>query len=185
MQSMVLITYLVVTSIVTVPACTAASCPKEYKFSDELNQTYSLSSQGSIELQNINGDVHISAWNRDMVQVDAIKRAYAQVDMEKAQIQINSQPDAIKIRTVYAKSHAWDCEHDDQAKVEYNITVPRTAHLSKVELVNGNLTITNITGNVKASSVNGQVSVSGLEGSAQLSTVNGKLEAVFDHTSDS
>jgi len=158
-----------------------ASCPKEYKFSDEVSESYTLSPQGRIELQNINGDVHISAWDADSVQVRAVKRAYAQADLEKARIQIDAKADFIRIQTVYSKTHAWNCEHNDQANVEYTILVPRTARLSRVELVNGNLSIADVSGGVKASSVNGIVSVSGLGGRADLSTVNGKLEAVFDH----
>ena len=158
----------------------ASSCPDGFKFSDELNQTYGFSPRGNIELQNINGDVQISGWDSDLVQIKAVKRTFVKADLEKARIQIDAEPDTIKIRTVYEKSHALDCEHNDQADVEFTIMVPRTAHLAKVELVNGNLTITNITGPVKASSVNGRINASGLEGVTHLSTVNGRLEAAFD-----
>jgi hypothetical protein len=158
----------------------ASPCFTEFKFSEELNQTYRFLPQGSLELQNINGDVHISGWDNDLIQVSAIKRASAKTDLEKARIQIDAEADAIKISTVYEKSHAWDCEHNGQADVEFNIMVPRTARLAKVELVNGNLSITNITGLVRASSVNGNVSANGLEGLTYLSTVSGKLEAVFN-----
>ena len=43
---------------------------------EEFHQTYALSANGRVELQNINGAVHISTWDQNQVKVNAIKRAY-------------------------------------------------------------------------------------------------------------
>jgi hypothetical protein len=42
---------------------------------EEFHQTYSLTSDGRVSLNNINGAAHISAWDRNEVKVDAVKRA--------------------------------------------------------------------------------------------------------------
>ena len=41
----------------------------------EFHQTYPLTAYGRIELDNINGDVHISSWDQNQVKVDAVKYA--------------------------------------------------------------------------------------------------------------
>ena len=42
---------------------------------EEFHHTYPLSASGRIELQNINGAVHIAVWDQNEVKVDAVKRA--------------------------------------------------------------------------------------------------------------
>jgi len=42
---------------------------------EEFHQTYALTPDGRIELDNINGDVHVSTWDQNQVKVDAIKYA--------------------------------------------------------------------------------------------------------------
>jgi hypothetical protein len=42
-------------------------------FTEEFHQTYALTPDGRVELDNINGDVHISTWDRSEVKVDAVK----------------------------------------------------------------------------------------------------------------
>ena len=39
----------------------------------EFAQTYPLRSGGSLELNNVNGTVHIEAWDKDVVEVRAVK----------------------------------------------------------------------------------------------------------------
>src|SRR5258706_20982 len=42
---------------------------------EEFHQTYALAADGRVELDNINGAVHISSWDRNEVKVDAVKYA--------------------------------------------------------------------------------------------------------------
>ena len=46
-----------------------------------------------MELDNINGDVHISSWDRNEVKVDAIKYADTKEGLEEAKIEIDSGKD--------------------------------------------------------------------------------------------
>jgi hypothetical protein len=45
------------------------------ELTEEFHQTYPLSATGRVALSNINGSVKISAWDRNEVKVDAVKRA--------------------------------------------------------------------------------------------------------------
>ena len=68
---------------------------------EEFHQTYPLSATGRVSLENINGGVQIKVWDRAAVQVDAIKRAYKQIRLTEAQIQVDSTEESIRIRTEY------------------------------------------------------------------------------------
>src|ERR1035437_677742 len=148
----------------------------------EFHQTYPLTADGRIELDNINGDVHISSWDQNQVKVDAVKYADTKEQLDEAKIEIDSRNDALSIRTKYPdhdKNWNWG-SHYSAASVEYRLTVPRTARLDEIKLINGSLDITGVSGEVRASCINGQLEAHNLAGRARLSTINGRLDARFD-----
>jgi DUF4097 and DUF4098 domain-containing protein YvlB len=150
---------------------------------EEFHQTYALSANGRVELENINGPVHISAWDRNEVKVDAIKRAWDKDRLQEAKIEVDSNKDSLSIRTEYPNHNNtfWnDHRHDQPASVEYTLTVPRNVRLDEIKLVNGNLDVEGVNGEVRVSCVNGRLTARKLGGRAELSTVNGKLEANVD-----
>jgi hypothetical protein len=144
----------------------------------EFHQTYSLNPNGRIVIQNLYGDVRITAWDRDEVLVQATKKSSDPRQLEDAHIVVDSSGSLVSIHTQYAGA---DAEHP--ASVEYHIMVPRTANLENVKLVNGGLSITGLEGSIKASSVNGSIKAERLGGQTELSTVNGNLEADFNRVS--
>jgi hypothetical protein len=147
---------------------------------EEFHHTYALAADGRVSLENINGDVHVTTWSRNEVQVDAIKRASSEDRLEAIEIKIDSEPNALRIKTKY--HHHFN---NNPGGVEYTLTVPRGARLDKIDLVNGGLEVEGLEGEVNASSVNGRIRVRGVSGGARLSVVNGRLEAMFDRLDES
>jgi DUF4097 and DUF4098 domain-containing protein YvlB len=151
-------------------------------FTEEFHQTYPLSADGRIELDNINGDVHISSWDRNEVKVDAVKYAGMKERLDEAKIEVNSGADHLSIRTKYPdhnNTFNWGSHHNP-AGVEYTLTVPRTARLDEINLINGELDVKGVSGEVRASCINGRIEAENLAGRAHLSTINGRLVAHFD-----
>ena len=160
----------------------AAPDPSEVR--QEFHQNYPFSATGRVSVENLNGEVRIGVWDRNEVQVDAVKRAFKQERLDEAKIEVNAGAEAIRIRTDYPDwNQSFTDDERGRAKnpaiVDYSITVPRKARLESVDLVNGSLEINGVEGDVKASSVNGRLVARGLLGVAKLSTVNGSLEATF------
>jgi DUF4097 and DUF4098 domain-containing protein YvlB len=148
---------------------------------EEFHHTYSLAANGRIELQNINGAVHITAWDQNEVKLDAVKRAHDQERLKDIEIRVNARNDSISIETDYRQSHEhWDGEHNSPGSVEYTLTVPRKARLDEIKLVNGSLEVAGVQGEVRAACVNGRLTARELGGEARLTTVNGKLDANFE-----
>ena len=144
----------------------------------EFRASYSLAANGRVVVQNLYGDVEITAWDREEVLVQATKRSADPRRLDDAQVVVDSTSGLVSIRTQYTGA---DAEHP--ASVEYHIMVPRRANLEQVRLINGGLSISGLAGPVKASSVNGSIKANRLEGEAELSTVNGRLEADFHRVS--
>jgi DUF4097 and DUF4098 domain-containing protein YvlB len=152
-------------------------------FTEEFHQTYSLTPDGRVELENINGDVHVSSWDSNEVKVDAVKYADTKERLDEVKIEIDSGKDYLSIHTKYPDhNNTWSSgSHDNPGSVEYTLTVPRTARLDKISLINGALDINGVSGEVRASCINGRLEAHDLAGRADLSTVNGRLNARFDH----
>jgi DUF4097 and DUF4098 domain-containing protein YvlB len=149
---------------------------------EEFHQTYAFTADGRVELDNINGDVHISSWDRNEVKVDAVKYADTKERLDEAKIEIDARNDSISIRTKYPnRDHNWTWgSHNNPASVEYTLTVPRKARLDEIKLINGELDINGVSGEVNASCINGRLEAHNLAGRAQLQTINGHLDARFD-----
>jgi DUF4097 and DUF4098 domain-containing protein YvlB len=153
---------------------------------EEFHHTYPLSPGGRVALANVNGDVHITAWDRDEVKVDAVKYAHGRDQLSDVEIQVEANSSSVSIRTKYhSHNHYFGTGSHDSASVEYTLMVPRNARLDEISLVNGPLDIHGVTGEVRASCVNGRLLAEGLQGRVQLSTVNGRSEVRFDRLFDS
>lgn len=137
--------------------------------SEEFHQTFALAPNGQVELANINGGVTISAWDSAQVKVDAVKRGDSD-RLSECRIEVSATPQSIRIETKYPR-------RSNNLSVHYTLMVPRNALLKKVELINGNVTITGVSGGVHASVVNGTVRGSDVGGALDLSSVNGTVDA--------
>lgn len=151
------------------------------QFTEDFHQTYVLAPDGRVELDNINGSVHITAWDRNEVKVDAVKYAGTKERLDEAKIHVDAGSDHVSIRTEYPDhNHTFDDDSpDNPAGVDYTLTVPRAVRLDEIKLVNGPLDVAGVNGEVRASCVNGKLTARDLSGRTQLSVVNGRLEAEF------
>jgi hypothetical protein len=164
---------------------TAQASDRQGNYTEEFHKVYPLSAQGRVEIDNLNGPVHITGWDRAEVKVDAVKTAWSKERLAEAKIEVESAQDRISIRTRYPDhDHTFnfggDDEHNNPPRVEYTITVPRQASLDEIKLVNGRLDIQDVSGEVRASCVNGRIQARNLQGRTDLNTVNGELDASVD-----
>jgi DUF4097 and DUF4098 domain-containing protein YvlB len=153
---------------------------------EEFHHTYPLNANGRVELQNINGAVHISAWDRNEVKVDAIKRAEDEDELKGEEIRVDASTNSISMETRYhQREETWHNRDHRAAEVEYTLTVPKSARLDEIKLINGWLDITGVTGEVRASCINGKLMARGLAGELKLSTINGPLQAELERLATS
>jgi len=151
-----------------------AALPAIASVTQEFHRTVPLSADGRVSLNNINGDVEITGWARNEVQIDALKTAPDQQRLDNMQIQVNSTSNSVEIETRYP-AHL----NNNAGSIHYTLHVPQNARIDKVSLVNGSLEVQKLSGEVNASLVNGKLRASDLEGTADLATVNGTLEADY------
>lgn len=154
-------------------ALVASSLPASASdFKEEFHKSYPLTADGRVSLKNINGAVTIQAWDKNEVQVDAVKTADEQSKLAEAKIEVTAGSSSIDIRTHYPER-----TNHNPANVEYTLHVPRKARLDKIDLVNGRIKIEGVDGFIRAASVNGSVEATQVAGEISLSSVNGRVYA--------
>jgi len=142
--------------------------------SEEMVRSFPLDPDGSVTLENINGDAVIEGWDRDEVSVEAVLTADDQATLDKLEVAIDATPRRIRIETEYPSGSY------GRLNVDYTLRVPRGARLDAIELVNGSLTLRGLSGSITAELVNGRVTATELSGDVELTTVNGKVEVTLD-----
>lgn len=152
------------------------------KFSEEQHGTYTLTEKGRIDLDNVNGQVRIVAWEGNAVQLDAVKRASSQEYLKEVEVRIEASEDELKVRTIQPSTKGfWGIfNRGGSAQVDYTLQVPAHIRLDSISTVNGSVRIENMGADVKASTVNGSLHVTAAGGSVRLSTVNGSVNAAVD-----
>ncbi len=144
------------------------------RMEEQTHNSYALNADGQFRLDNVNGKVQITAWDRQEVDINAVKHAKTQKDLDAVKIEIDSKPGRLTVHTKYPKGGK-----SNSTSVDYEIKVPAGAHLANVENVNGSLEISGVRGPVQASTVNGSLTASGLAADGKFETVTGTVAATF------
>jgi len=147
--------------------------------SKEFNQSYPLAPGGTFELQNVNGTVEVEGWDRDTVEVHAVKIAkHRESDLERVSIEVEAKPNAIAVATHYPQ------DEGVEVSVEYTIHVPRGAHLEHIGTVNGSLRIASVDNIDEVHTVNGNIDVFEGGGALHAHTTNGNVHMEVVHVRD-
>ena len=150
-----------------------------YAITKEFNQSYPLQPGGSFELQNVNGTVEVQGWDRNEVEVHAVKTTkQKESDLERVTIDVDAKPDAVSITTRYPQNEGVE------VAVEYTIHVPRGAHLEHIGTVNGMLRIVGVEAVEDLHTVNGNIEVFEAGGSVHAHTTNGNVHLELAHLRD-
>jgi DUF4097 and DUF4098 domain-containing protein YvlB len=148
--------------------------------SNTFDRTVPLNPSGTFELQNVNGSVEVSSWDRHEVEIHAVKTANRRPsDLERVTIEVHAVPDAVSVTTRYP--------HDEgvEVVVQYRIRIPQDCMLSRVSSVNGGLRISGVPNARELRSVNGNVEILDSSGQIKAHTTNGNIRVELRHFNDS
>jgi len=157
----------------------AVSAAPSFAISKEFDRTYPLQPGGSFELQNVNGTVDVQSWDRDEVEVHAVKTAKRQEsDLSLVSIDIEAKPGAISVTTRYPQNEGVE------VNVEYVVHVPRCAHIEHLGTVNGTLRVAGVEAIEDLRTVNGNIEVYDGGGAVHAHTTNGNVHLELLHLQD-
>jgi DUF4097 and DUF4098 domain-containing protein YvlB len=161
---------LVMRGVLVLAGVAALSVPS--RAADEtFHHVYPLGAGGSFALENVNGSVHVEGWDRDEVEVSAVKTGTSEAkDVQQVKIEVdNSKPNQISVHTRYPKGQG------AEVAVEYHVHVPYRVLLGSVGTVNGSVVVRGVEGGGDLRSVNGNIEVSDSSGRFSEKTTNGDI----------
>jgi len=165
--------------IAVVAACLVCVSSSVFAFTQVFEQSYPLPSGGRFALANVNGSVQVEGWERDEVDVRAVKTTDGDDgDLDSVHIEVESARDGVAVHTRYPQGEGVP------VFVDYQIRVPYRVLLSDIATVNGSVSIRGVEGSGELHSVNGNVEVMDSAGRFSAHTTNGNVHLELSRLED-
>lgn len=163
---------LIYTSAIVALSVLGTAC--QAKETKSFSQTYDFSATGSVSVENINGSIEVSGWDKDEIALEYVITADNEKDLKRIEVIIDHSEKNFDVEVDYKSSgmFSWG---GGSGEVDFVLKVPHKAQLNSIDSVNGAITIANIYNDIKADAVNGRVTVEGASGDVSVDTVNGKI----------
>jgi len=159
---------------VLIPALALATVSKEQ------NWAFSVDENTKFSIDNVNGDIKISAADGDQLLVTAKLKADNEKDMESLRVDVKESDGEIIFKTIHGESGGWfNWGNSNSGEVEFTVTLPAYVPLKSIGTVNGDVEITGIKVSTQVSTVNGDLELNGVTGNTTLDNVNGDISVEF------
>jgi DUF4097 and DUF4098 domain-containing protein YvlB len=150
-----------------------------YAFRESFDQTHAFRPNSSLTVENVNGDVIISTWDKEEIRVTGEKSAETDAELKQIDLRIELADSSASLKVKLPKRTGKWFGSTIRAAVRFEIMVPASTRIEQVGCVNSSIKLDGIRGPVVARSVNGGISARGLGGDADLHTVNGSVDVAF------
>jgi hypothetical protein len=147
------------------------------RYKEDFHFSYPLAEGGTIELENMNGSIEISGWDKNTVDIDGTKYANSEMRLNEMKIDVRPSEKSVTIRTVPP------IDRHGNFGARYVLHVPRHAELANIISSNGQIRVSDMDSAAHLRTSNGGVRVSDIHGSVDARTSNGPLE-LADVTGD-
>ena len=141
------------------------------RYTEDFHLTYALSAGGRLSVENLNGAIEISSWEKDSVEINGTKYAASPQALKEIKIDVSSSPGVLQIRTIPPVGAR-------NTGARYSIRVPRRVQLDRIVSSNGGIRVDDVEGLANLRSSNGSIRVWRLKGTLEARTSNGGIDAV-------
>jgi hypothetical protein len=149
--------------------------------SDEWVRTYEIKPGGSLEITNINGQIHASPASGSQVEVRAIREVRSRSEeasrerLRTVEMREEVSPDRVSIQGPPAENGPGREFARPQLTIRYDLRIPAGLNV-QLRTQNGGVRLENIQGaQITASTTNGGITGQGLSGAIDASSVNGGI----------
>jgi DUF4097 and DUF4098 domain-containing protein YvlB len=149
-------------------------------------KAYSMEGVVKISVENVNGNIDATAWDKPYFKVRAVKRvessgSRAQETLRLTEIRVQKIGNEIKVETVNPKRRRLFGFLDfggSGAHVDYELQIPAKTDV-RFETCNGKLAANGFAGTISGDAVNGSIEMAGIAGPTNANTVNGSVRLAF------
>ncbi|HTZ46889.1 MAG TPA: DUF4097 family beta strand repeat-containing protein [Verrucomicrobiae bacterium] len=153
--------------------------PVCFGVSQEVTRTYPMRADGIFELNNVNGTVRIEGWDKNEVEVRAIKSTPEDESvLDLVAIEVAATPNSLSVSTRYPQ------EQGVEVAVDYVVYLPRHAQVSRVNNINGPVRVFSSESLGELHTVNGNIEIYESSGDVHAHTINGNVYLELKHAND-
>jgi len=147
---------------------------------ETIQQSYKIEPTATVSIKNGDGSIRIYGSPAKEMRVQAIKRAYSSRRLKQIAVNVSVQPGSVSIETNFPPKPTWSL-FDRSGTVDYDIVVPDTANISRLELANGEVSVEEIRGqDVKARVGSGWLSDHNCFSNGDFAVGSGTLTLIYD-----
>jgi DUF4097 and DUF4098 domain-containing protein YvlB len=141
-------------------------------YREDFSKTLPLKAGERFSLDNVNGDVIVSTWKEDKVEIKAVKVARDdEKDLKDVEIQVEQSAGHVSVKAIWPKFR-----RHFNVNVDFDIKVPEGVILDEVETVNGGVEVTGRYGRAEVGTTNGSIGLENASGDFRVSTTNGGIQ---------
>ena len=161
---------------VAVSLCFLTACRVDFdgdgpgQFQEKFHANFKVDPSARLSLDNENGGVEISSWERNEVEVDAVKFARSESLLQDVKIETSATPTLVSIRTIRQRTL-----HGNSG-ARFTIRVPKHMILDRIHSTNGSISVESVAAPVTLESTNGALHFTRVEGKIEGKTTNGSIE---------
>ena len=135
----------------------------------DFQRSYNLGPNGSINVENVSGDVNIKGYDGGSVEVTAFKEGR---DRNEVEVEDLSGGNRIELRAKYP--HNCNCD----ASVRFEVRVPRSVSFDfdKISTASGNVNAEGVSGRLRLGTASGDVTLQGVSGDIHASSASGSVK---------
>jgi DUF4097 and DUF4098 domain-containing protein YvlB len=145
------------------------------EYTDQISRTLRLGRNGTLDLQNVSGDIVVTGGNGNDVRIEATKRVRhpnesdARALLRAIDVRIEERNGSVDVRTDYPRRSNWS------GSVDFTVSVPREANVI-LHSVSGDIRVSNLNGELRAETTSGDVQATSVGRIRQAKTISGDLE---------
>ncbi|GAA4362405.1 hypothetical protein GCM10023151_16550 [Kangiella marina] len=143
------------------------------------SQSYDFFKHGSINLDNINGSIEVSGWDKDEILLEYTITADDTDDLKNVKVEVEHSEQDFDVE-VDIESGGFMNWGGNSGEVSFQLKVPKGVSLNSIESVNGSIKIEGVSGEIRAETVNGKIVIRNAAQDVKFGTVNGDVEVHLD-----
>jgi DUF4097 and DUF4098 domain-containing protein YvlB len=159
--------------------CDVVTADLKHTEKAEWRKTYELSSNGRVEISNVNGKIQVEPSDGKTLEVVAEKTGRgassesAKAALDRIEIREEASKEAVKVSTRLAQGGGWF--GGGGAQVQYMIRLPAGVE-ARFTTINGGVELARLTGRITAETTNGGVVAREVSGTIEATTTNGGVD---------
>lgn len=136
----------------------------------DFQRTYRLAADGQISIQNVSGNIVVTGYDGEGINVRAVKEGR---DADKVDVEDRSGENRIDLRARYEQCR--NCSID--ASINFQVQVPRSTRyrIGKLTTASGDIEVNGVSGEVHVNTASGDLHVRNVAGEVKAATASGTV----------